>query len=244
MAWSLPSSSVTLAAALSSNSNNNKRHRRTTATTKTKVASIRIFEGTRREVLLGARENLLGEIERKNEVGAIEGAIQELSKLYDAEEAKPAKSELIRGTWRLVWSKQSGESNPFQKILADFAKNSNFQIVGADVVINDVQLCKGKLRVKAFAEANVASNARLNVNIKTVDVTMFGQKVKTFELEPQPGKGAGYIDVLYLDEKTRVSVGNKGSIFVHERESSIEDSKSTSSMRENEEEKSLAIVKN
>ena len=103
--------------------------------------------------------------------------------------------------------------NPFQKLFAGLAKDTNFQIVeenGARVV-NDVEVAKF-LRVKAIARSSAASDVRTNVTIGTVDINLFGKKVKTITLEPSPGKGIGYVEQLYLDDKVRVSVGNKGSI--------------------------------
>jgi hypothetical protein len=35
------------------------------------------------------------------------------------------------------------------------------------------------------------------------------------EMTPTPGRGAGYVEQIFLDDDMRVSVGNKGSVFVH-----------------------------
>ena len=119
---------------------------------------LKIFKGGKDEIKLGARENLLYMIETKNDVG-VESALEELKTLYDGEVERPAKSRLLEGKWKLLWSKQtSGKVNPFQKLFAGLAKDTNFQIVeenGARVV-NDVEVAKF-LRVKAIARSSAAS---------------------------------------------------------------------------------------
>ena len=94
-----------------------------------KAASMKIFKGGKKEIMLGARENLLHMIETSNESG-IESAVEELRNLYDGEAEQPAKSRLLEGKWKLLWSKQTSENvNPFQKLFAGLAKDTNFQIV-------------------------------------------------------------------------------------------------------------------
>ena len=118
-------------------------------------------------------------------------------------------------TFVVETNEREGES--VSEVIRRLAKDTNFQIVeenGARVV-NDVEVAKF-LRVKAIARSSAASDVRTNVTIDTVDINLFGKKVKTITFEPSPGKGIGYVEQLYLDDKVRVSVGNKGSIFVHE----------------------------
>jgi len=212
---------------------------------------MKIFKGGKDEIKLGARENLLYMIETENDVG-VESALEELKTLYDGEVERPAKSRLLEGKWKLLWSKQTnGKVNPFQKLFAGLAKDTNFQIVeenGARMV-NDVEVAKF-LRVKAIARSSAASDVRTNVTIDTVDINLFGKKVKTITLEPSPGKGIGYVEQLYLDDKVRVSVGNKGSIFVHERvgtydngsDSDDDENDENDSSNNKKEERSLALV--
>ena len=223
----------------------------TSATNNSNTNKLKIFKGGKDEIKLGARENLLYMIETKNDVG-VESALEELKTLYDGEIERPAKSRLLEGKWKLLWSKQtSGKVNPFQKLFAGLAKDTNFQIVeenGARVV-NDVEVAKF-LRVKAIARSSAASDVRTNVTIDTVDINLFGKKVKTITLEPSPGKGIGYVEQLYLDDKVRISVGNKGSIFVHERvgtydngsDSDDDENDENDSSNNKKEERSLALV--
>lgn len=42
------------------------------------------------------------------------------------------------------------------------------------------------------------SDIRTEVRIATVDVSVFGVAVKTIEMEPKPGRGAGWVEQLYL----------------------------------------------
>ena len=180
-------------------------------------SSMKIFKGGKDEVFLGARENLLNMIETKNEKG-IDEALDELKRMYVGDVEKPARSTMLIGKWKLLWSKQPNANvNPFQKMLAAVAKDTNFQIVSDDSVVNDVMLFGDFIRVKAFGDASMVSDVRTNVTINVVELSLFGNVVKRFEIKPTPGKGVGYVEQLYLDEKIRVSVGNKGSLFVHER---------------------------
>ena len=213
--------------------------------TRASAAKMKIFKGGKEEVMLGARENLLYMIETSDEDG-IELAVEELKSLYDGEVERPARSQMLEGKWKLLWSKQtSGKVNPFQKLFAGLAKDTNFQIVedNGSRVVNDVEVAKF-LRVTAMARSSVASDVRTNVTIDTVDINLFGKKVKTITLEPSPGKGQGYVEQLYLDDKVRVSVGNKGSVFVHERVGTYDDKRDddSSNNAEKKEERSLMLV--
>jgi hypothetical protein len=91
------------------------------------AAKVRIFKGGNAEVLFGAKQNMYGCLERADDAG-IEAAIEELSGMSPTE--APAKSPLLLGKWRLVWSKQAESANYFQKAFGKAAKR-NFQIVGA-----------------------------------------------------------------------------------------------------------------
>jgi hypothetical protein len=49
--------------------------------------------------------------------------------------------------------------------------------------------------------------------------------LKTFELKPKPGAGRGWVEQRFLDEEVRISVGNKGSVFVHVKDDEGESTK-------------------
>ena len=67
----------------------------------------------------------------------------------------------------------------------------------------------------ARAPIKSVSDVRTEVSIATIDISLFGTAVKTIEMEPKPGRGAGWVEQLFLDEDMRISAGNKGSVFVH-----------------------------
>ena len=73
------------------------------------------------------------------------------------------------------------------------------------------------MRTLAAARAPIkaVSEVRTEVSIATIDISLFGTKVKTIAMEPKPGRGAGWVEQLYLDDDMRISAGNKGSVFVH-----------------------------
>jgi hypothetical protein len=85
-------------------------------------------------------------------------------------------------------------------------------------VENVVELFLGGATVRAYAQAQRASAVRTDITINTVDIILFGKTVKTITLKPRPGAGQGWVEQWYLDDVVRVSVGNKGSVFVHVRE--------------------------
>jgi hypothetical protein len=72
--------------------------------------------------------------------------------------------------------------------------------------------------VSARAPVKAVSETRVEVAISTIDVSLFGATLRTIEMTPKPGRGAGYVDQLFLDDDIRISRGNKGSLFVHLRE--------------------------
>jgi hypothetical protein len=186
-------------------------------------ARTRAFDPTRAKdlKLLGAKENLLDAIER-NDAQRIDAAIDECGALYDGERRSPATSRALRGRWRLVHSKQAANANPFQILFQGAAKN--YQTFDEDDgVRNAVEL--GMLRIEAFATSENAGAVRTNIEIRTVDVSFGGRRLKTFELNPKPGAGRGWVEQRFLDEEVRISVGNKGSVFVHVKDDEGESAK-------------------
>lgn len=124
--------------------------------------------------------------------------------------SKPAKSPLVNGTWRLVWSQQSENASPLQKF--GTRQSNNFQIIDAEAgtLENCVDLGFGKLRAQASCAA--LSDTRTDVNISGGGVYVGALKL------PLPVKGTGYVDWLYLDDELRVTRGSKGSLFIHTKE--------------------------
>ena len=177
-------------------------------------ASVRVFKGGSAEVLFGAKQNLLGCIERGDDDG-VEDAVKELAGLNPT--PAPARSEKLLGSWQLAWSRQASSSNPFQRAFAKYS-TKNLQILSANGLENYIEL--GPMTVSARAPIEAVSDERTEVSISTIDIALFGNTVKTMEMTPKPGRGAGWVEQTFLDDEMRISVGNKGSVFVHVREGS------------------------
>jgi len=131
----------------------------------------------------------------------------------------PAKNNpLAAGKWRLRWTQQGKTANPLQKALAD--KVGNWQIISGDgsELENRVALLP-KLTVRAMAVCEPDSNTRTGVDIEKVLLEIGLWKVP---LDVKTD-GRGFIDWLYLDEDVRITKGNKGSLFIHTRETQIND---------------------
>lgn len=121
----------------------------------------------------------------------------------------PARSPLVNGTWRLVWSQQAENASPLQKWGTKQARN--FQIISADGTLENV-VDLGVAQVRAQATCKPLSGERL-------DVVIGGAGLQTGPLRVPLGiKGTGYVDWLFLDQGLRVTRGSKGSLFVHVRD--------------------------
>ena len=185
---------------------------RCTASGESSSASVRVFKGGSAEVLFGAKQNLLGCIERGDDEG-VELAVKELAGLNPT--PAPARSEKLLGSWQLAWSRQASSSNPFQRAFAKWS-TKNLQILSADGLENFIEL--GPMTVSARAPIRAVSDERTEVSISTIDIALFGNVVRRMEMTPKPGRGAGWVEQTFLDDEMRISVGNKGSVFVHVRE--------------------------
>ena len=130
----------------------------------------------------------------------------------------PAYSPLATGGWKLVWTKQGSTANALQQRLTKVVQN--WQIISPDgsVLQNRVDLLPG-VQIIAEASAKPASSTRTTVIISRV-IFALGPLLK-FTL-PVETDSDGFIDWLYLDSKLRITKGNKGSIFVHIRDRSVE----------------------
>lgn len=178
---------------------------------------VRVFDPMKQRelALTGSREALVAELERRGGAprdAVVEELVNETRALFEALEGRaPAKEAALRAKWRLVWSKQASDANPFQRLFQNVAEN--YQIFTKDAVFNVVQI--GPVKIEAKAQSKTVSDVRTEIVIRTVDISFAGNLVKTIELQPRPGAGAGWVDHLYLDDEMRISLGNKGSLFVH-----------------------------
>jgi len=190
---------------------------RSTRTQRTRVragASTRAFDPRDARALqkLGARENLLDAIARKDDARARDGVL-ECEKLSVGENF--AVDSRLYGRWRLIWSEQAKDSNPLQRALGGvFANYQTFERPTG--VRNTVEL--GPVTIEARARSEAVGETRTNVWIDEVDVRVGGRTLKTFTLAPRPGAGQGWVEQLFLDDRVRISRGNKGSVFVHVRD--------------------------
>ncbi|KAJ7298620.1 hypothetical protein O6H91_Y525400 [Diphasiastrum complanatum] len=135
-------------------------------------------------------------------------AIDELLPLNPTE--APSSLETLAGKWRLVWSSQAEDANWLQKLTSGLP---SWQVVASDTgkLENLVEIFPG-LRLKAKAISEESSKIRRDVTIKGAELELGSLSI------PVNITGTGYVDLLYLDSKIRISRGNKGSLFVHIRE--------------------------
>lgn len=89
-----------------------------------------------------------------------------------------------------------------------------WQIINAKAgtVENLVDLSFAKVRALASCEA--ASESRTNIVIDRIVLEVFGRQ---FNLEVKRD-GSGFLDWVYVDDRIRITTGNRGSTFVHERD--------------------------
>ena len=84
---------------------------------------------------------------------------------------------------------------------------------------------------------------RTEVSISTIDISLFGSLVKTMTMTPKPGRGAGWVEQLYLDDDLRISAGNKGSVFVHVKDDDGRENQEGEGGDDEDEVATLAIAK-
>lgn len=138
----------------------------------------------------------------------VEEAIQDLIPANPIENS--ADLEFLTGKWRLVWSSQAVDANWLQKSTARFP---SWQIVEAETgrLQNVVEFLPG-LRVRALARSEASSKQKRDVNIEGAALEFGSVRL------PLKITASGFTEVLYLDNKIRITRGNKGSKFVHVRD--------------------------
>jgi hypothetical protein len=93
----------------------------------------------------------------------------------------------------------------------------NWQVIEKDregVCTLENRVDVGVGRVRAIASCQPDSDTRTTVEIEKVLFEGLGQE---FSLNVNRDS-EGYVDWLYVDDRIRVTKGNRGSWFVHERE--------------------------
>lgn len=154
----------------------------------------------------GPRQRLLLAVKSGRDV---DQAVEDMVALNPT--SSPASSPTLAGKWRLIWSSQASDANQLQKLTAGIA--TNWQIIDGEenTLENLVEFLPG-FRLRAGADISVVSNVRTNVEINKASLEIGPLKI------PLGIKGEGYVEQLYLDEKMRISRGNKGSTFIHVRD--------------------------
>jgi hypothetical protein len=74
----------------------------------------------------------------------------------------------------------------------------------------------GLAKVRAPATCKPIKDTRTQVIIDSLFAEVLGLRIPI----PISRDGAGYVDWLYVDDRLRISKGNRGSTFVHVREGS------------------------
>ena len=92
----------------------------------------------------------------------------------------------------------------------------NWQIIDGEAGTLENRVDLGVATVRALATCEAASNTRTNVRIDRIVLEVLGRQ---FNLEVKRD-GIGFVDWLYIDDRVRVTTGNRGSTFVHERDTS------------------------
>ena len=155
----------------------------------------------------------------------------ELGPLIDACEASYDRRSFaeakIQGPWRLKYQLDGKKAQRSQKMLAPdktgFPADSDFitDDKGRKVFRNIARLSKKRVAVAADVAYEVSEGIPNRLLSDIVAASIQIQVGKRFGLPkiriPLPLKGLGWLDVTYLDDKLRVTRGNRGGLFVHVR---------------------------
>ena len=161
--------------------------------------------------------------------GKTKGA--DLGPLIDAcEECYDKRSfdeKAILGPWRLKYQLDGKKAQRSQKMLAPdktgFPADSDFitDDKGRKVFRNIARLSKKRVAVVADVAYEVSEGIPNRLLSDIVAASIQIQVGKRFGIPtlriPLPLKGLGWLDVTYLDDKLRVTRGNRGGLFVHVR---------------------------
>ena len=143
---------------------------------------------------------------------------------YDRRSFSAAK---IQGPWRLKYQLDGKKAQRSQKMLAPdktgFPADSDFitDDKGRKVFRNIARLSKKRVAVVADVAYEVSEGIPNRLLSDIVAASIQIQVGKRFGFPtlriPLPLKGLGWLDVTYLDDKLRVTRGNRGGLFVHVR---------------------------
>ena len=145
----------------------------------------------------------------------------------DSYDKRSFDEQAILGPWRLKYQLDGKKAQRSQKLLAPdktgFPADSDFitDDKGRKVFRNVARLSKKRVAVIADVAYEVSEGIPNRLLSDIVAASMQIQVGKRFGLPllriPLPLKGLGWLDVTYLDDKLRVTRGNRGGLFVHVR---------------------------
>lgn len=93
----------------------------------------------------------------------------------------------------------------------------NWQILGTDEAGNSTvenRVALGLGTVRALGTCTVESDTKTAVQFDRVVLESFGREIPITNSRD----AAGFVEWLYVDDRIRVSTGNRGSLFIHTRE--------------------------
>ena len=145
----------------------------------------------------------------------------------DSYDKRSFDEKAILGPWRLKYQLDGKTAQRSQKLLAPdktgFPADSDFitDDKGRKVFRNVARLSKKRVAVVADVAYEVSEGIPNRLLSDIVAASIQIQVGKRFGIPtlriPLPLKGLGWLDVTYLDDKLRVTRGNRGGLFVHVR---------------------------
>ena len=145
----------------------------------------------------------------------------------DSYDKRSFDEKAILGPWRLKYQLDGKKAQRSQKLLAPdktgFPADSDFitDAKGRKVFRNVARLSKKRVAVVADVAYEVSEGIPNRLLSDIVAASIQIQVGKRFGIPtlriPLPLKGLGWLDVTYLDDKLRVTRGNRGGLFVHVR---------------------------
>ena len=145
----------------------------------------------------------------------------------DSYDKRSFDENAILGPWRLKYQLDGKTAQRSQKLLAPdktgFPADSDFitDDKGRKVFRNVARLSKKRVAVVADVTYEVSEGIPNRLLSDIVAASIQIQVGKRFGIPtlriPLPLKGLGWLDVMYLDDKLRVTRGNRGGLFVHVR---------------------------
>ena len=145
----------------------------------------------------------------------------------DSYDKRSFDEKAILGPWRLKYQLDGKTAQRSQKLLAPdktgYPADSDFitDDKGRKVFRNVARLSKKRVAVIADVAYEVSEGISNRLLSDIVAASIQIQVGKRFGLPliriPLPLKGLGWLDVTYLDDKLRVTRGNRGGLFVHVR---------------------------